>query len=909
LDTFARLAIKQVYGREELKLPGKPGEREIKWNALAALRDWHAHPEAWDDREIILVDVFEYRPFKRRVIADEVQSRLAQIASRPGIGAGDKSRLEAWVKQEAVSETELSDLYSLGALNDADREAIRGWLEVLGEGRKWISSSLLESSRIRDADHMHTFHEYFMEVVSKAAEASKGGEDGRMKLSAFDKHVYDVGERWLAYQAFRDANAQGRPTVELNIVPRPINMNYLKYITAAVKKIEERREADLTELERDTLKEYTKYFKDIRTKERKLPGTDPKLDDKLLTWLGEIAGWVPANVMLETPLDELQRAGFDRARAAAFQAAWTELIDAEKASADAGSIDPVLSQRALDATRELSESTGARYPSRAQIARETFYNRLSPFARAPIAYGAAFALLLLSLGVVARPGTGLAKFDRLLYGVGIFAFAIGVALEAFGFYLRVAISGWAPVTAMYDTVIWVAFVVAILALVFEAIYRKKIIAIAGSAIALLATLLAANLSLLDPNIRTIQPVLRDNFWLTVHVLTIVSSYAAFALAFGLGLFGTCYYLTASYRRDPSILKLASPALLGVPLAGLGVLALLGARAHPAFEALGRYPLSIGVFWVAMLGIALLGMGVWGLLGEAARRAPAAVGVLGLSLLAGGGAVCWLFGSFDTWATIAAIVGLCTVCMVMTARQNMAGLGVVPNGAGSLSARGGAGGHRNGNGHVNGNGHADHVGGDGGAEGVASASFGLSGEEVAVGGVATLARPKASEILAKVQASAPAARADARMEAMQATAARVKPLSNFIYRTLQVGVLLVATGTILGGVWADVSWGRFWGWDPKEVWALITLLIYLIPLHGRFAGWVNTFWLVAASVLCFGVVLMSWYGVNFVLGVGLHSYGFTEGGGQGVVMTTCFVVASAVFAAAWRRFLSNRVAAV
>ena len=100
--------------------------------------------------------------------------------------------------------------------------------------------------------------------------------------------------------------------------------------------------------------------------------------------------------------------------------------------------------------------------------------------------------------------------------------------------------------------------------------------------------------------------------------------------------------------------------------------------------------------------------------------------------------------------------------------------------------------------------------------------------------------------------------------------------------MQVGVLLIAAGTILGGVWADYSWGRFWGWDPKEVWALITLLVYLIPLHGRFAGWVNTFGLVIASVVCFLSVVMAWYGVNFVLGVGLHSYGFVEGGSQGVV---------------------------
>jgi ABC-type transport system involved in cytochrome c biogenesis permease subunit len=141
--------------------------------------------------------------------------------------------------------------------------------------------------------------------------------------------------------------------------------------------------------------------------------------------------------------------------------------------------------------------------------------------------------------------------------------------------------------------------------------------------------------------------------------------------------------------------------------------------------------------------------------------------------------------------------------------------------------------------------------------------------------------------------------------MQRTAATLKPLSNFIYRAMQVGVLLVAAGTILGGVWADYSWGRFWGWDPKEVWALITLLVYLIPLHGRFAGWVSTFGLVVASVACFLSVIMAWYGVNFVLGVGLHSYGFVEGGSQGMMSVIIMGVLGLPAAAAWRRFLGQR----
>jgi ABC-type transport system involved in cytochrome c biogenesis permease subunit len=103
---------------------------------------------------------------------------------------------------------------------------------------------------------------------------------------------------------------------------------------------------------------------------------------------------------------------------------------------------------------------------------------------------------------------------------------------------------------------------------------------------------------------------------------------------------------------------------------------------------------------------------------------------------------------------------------------------------------------------------------------------------------------------------------------------------YIYRAMQIGILLIATGTILGGVWAYYSWGRFWGWDPKETWALITLLCYLALLHGRLAGWWKGFGLAVGSVVCFLSVMMSWYGVNFILGQNgksLHSYGLSTGG--------------------------------
>ena len=103
------------------------------------------------------------------------------------------------------------------------------------------------------------------------------------------------------------------------------------------------------------------------------------------------------------------------------------------------------------------------------------------------------------------------------------------------------------------------------------------------------------------------------------------------------------------------------------------------------------------------------------------------------------------------------------------------------------------------------------------------------------------------------------------------------LGTYIYKATQVAVVLLAAGTILGALWADKSWGRFWGWDPKEVWALVSCLVYLAILHGRFAGWFGNFGLTIGSVIGATAILLAWYGVNFVFGSGLHSYGDGTGG--------------------------------
>jgi cytochrome c-type biogenesis protein CcsB len=309
------------------------------------------------------------------------------------------------------------------------------------------------------------------------------------------------------------------------------------------------------------------------------------------------------------------------------------------------------------------------YPQDRRLRLEYFYNHFAGFYRAILCYGIAFLVLLVAQ---------LRKRGRALQNVGVAVALLGLAFQAAGIVMRCMIAGRPPVTNMYESIIWVSFAVSLFGMIFFARYRTPVYLLAALPVTLIALLLVHQMPIAMPSsIDPLVPVLRDNFWLTVHVLTITLSYAAFALAMGFG-----HILLWRYARNPA-----------------------------------------------------------------------------------------------------------------------------------------------------------------------------------------------------------AAHADA-------------PMHFWLYRVLQLGVLLLAAGTILGGVWANYSWGRFWGWDPKETWALIALLCYILTLHGRLAGWWTEFGLVVASVVCFLAVLMAWYGVNFVLGKGLHSYGFGIGG-ETYVAT--FVILDLLFVgfAIWR----------
>jgi ABC-type transport system involved in cytochrome c biogenesis permease subunit len=125
-----------------------------------------------------------------------------------------------------------------------------------------------------------------------------------------------------------------------------------------------------------------------------------------------------------------------------------------------------------------------------------------------------------------------------------------------------------------------------------------------------------------------------------------------------------------------------------------------------------------------------------------------------------------------------------------------------------------------------------------------------------------------------------------------TQASIKAVGRLIYGIICFATLFSFVGTILGGIWADQSWGRFWGWDPKENGALMIVIWCAVMLHARWGGLVRDRGLAAMAVFGNIITSFSWFGTN-MLGIGLHSYGFTDAGFKWL---TLFAISQLVFIA-------------
>jgi ABC-type transport system involved in cytochrome c biogenesis permease subunit len=136
----------------------------------------------------------------------------------------------------------------------------------------------------------------------------------------------------------------------------------------------------------------------------------------------------------------------------------------------------------------------------------------------------------------------------------------------------------------------------------------------------------------------------------------------------------------------------------------------------------------------------------------------------------------------------------------------------------------------------------------------------------------------------------------------------KSLARMVYGIVCFATLFSFVGTVLGGIWADQSWGRFWGWDPKENGALIIVLWNAMILHMRWGGMIRERGLIVCAIGGNIVTSWSWFGVN-MLGIGLHSYGFTDAAFKWlslfVASQLAFILLGVLPENLWRSFQARR----
>jgi ABC-type transport system involved in cytochrome c biogenesis permease subunit len=544
----------------------------------------------------------------------------------------------------------------------------------------------------------------------------------------------------------------------------------------------------------------------------------------------------------------------------------------------------------LDA-RQMSLSA---YPAAGALDLEIFYNRLQPFYLSCWIFGLAVMPLLASW-MLSLMDTSFQSVSRVLYLLGLGFTGVAIALATWGFALRIVIAGRPPVTNMYETVIWVSYVVSVLGFWFATLpflwpglqwaWRLTAIPYSWEDTPLTA----------DDERKGLLGLLADYKTPVGAVASLLRLVGFVGLVYVLAMGNTSFRVTSLMPPITAVDTFSLGAVL-TWLIGLGtvltaawvfprvVLALLGGVVLVVPEGrrqgaqLWEQTLSRRFFLIGSIPVALFGMLLAYNVGNISPEIlNPRIGSITAVLRNNYWLTIHVLTIVSSYGAGALVWGLGNLAMLyyLFGRYRREAVH-----AGALSEK-----HR-----------------------PALQSTGASApifDEKQLAGA-----PKSSDgILSRLKT---AGRGLAPGQIKQTFSAgiqnfgtgdthleqsRVLPpkdtltLANFGYKGMQVAVLLLAAGTILGGLWADVSWGRFWDWDPKEVWALISLLVYLVFLHGRYAGWVGTFGTNAGSVLCFQAIVMSWYGVNFVLPkfhgwlngtgvptqVGLHSYGSGDGG--------------------------------
>ncbi|MFO0953989.1 MAG: ABC transporter permease, partial [Isosphaeraceae bacterium] len=275
LDTLAREEVRQIYGRETVKVidpaDAKEPNRVVEtWTPVSALFDWSVRPEFWDDQAIILV---EYMPLKRLILSETIKARLDGTAGKETTSAADREGLKALAADKEISAEAIRGFLAKSTLPQEDKAALGVLVATLAESHKWLTPKQLEEAKIIEGEgHEHPFDEWFREVVAKKRQAD-ASMTGDVKLTEVEKRGYEVGTRLVHYQAIRDRSM--RSVEPLMVMPRPTNAEYLAFLGKTYDKAQKTRSIDeLSPFELDGAKALDTYWNELATEERSVPGKD-----------------------------------------------------------------------------------------------------------------------------------------------------------------------------------------------------------------------------------------------------------------------------------------------------------------------------------------------------------------------------------------------------------------------------------------------------------------------------------------------------------------------------------------------------------------------------------------------------------------------------------------------------------
>lgn len=871
VNTFARAVVETVCDRANPRLslegaaledgsdpPGLDRARALfpdggprKFSAAELLLSWLVEPSRWQDVPFLSA---EYDELREKVLglpviiehADGSRTRLKYVSPRQVAESRgfheyirEMSEREDAVRKRGKKPSptaldkrvhDLADAYTLFqavTYNPHDPEAnrnrflsklagaIRTWREIGPDLKRFVQSDQVQGGA---------------ELASQADEAVSGlvalAGEGAMPLAKAEPQVVQF-RRSAEGLATRFARYRDRM---YEVQPPALNEEQVKQFRTMMHTI-----ASMTHDLADQTREAHLALYDSGHALRLVPALDPSALEKNREPQDDAQPWIDiktliagSNALLEGYPPELvedvresfrEVAGAYRNRGnpqrpEQFAAAMNGFAAAVRALGEA--VEPV--RRDLP-VREADDAllAATAYPPPGSTAREVHYYKMDPFKWSWIVGAMALASFGLSFGVLRKP----------MFWLGIVVLVAAQALTIYGLGLRVSITGWAPVTNMFETVIFVALVVGLLGLWFAVVPLVW----PGLRSAWRLTAVPGTPEAVQPD-DELAEMFREDAWTVGGLLALLPRVAIAGAIF--------YVLTrVPYGSGDgyTIVRLLPRSDVGSSLPSVGSVLVWLVSMSMLLLALWLIPRAVLTLALSVLTVpyTLARKGLSRPLGQVLARKPFVLAGATVGLVTA--LVAYYAPGLDKdinplmpvlrdnfWLTVHVL----TITASYGAGALAWGLGVIA---------------------------------------LFFYVFGRYRDPV-------LPPPEAV-----AQGHRPAGSHHAPEALRRRPPEACVTLGTFLYKAIQVAVLLLAAGTILGGLWADVSWGRFWGWDSKEVWALVSLLIYVAVLHGRYAGLFGNFGLAVGSVIGLTSILMAWYGVNFVLGSGLHTYASGTGGWQ------------------------------